>query len=63
MKVYKMPNGRKYRFDEDNVPEGAELVKKPKTIEPKVEPKAEPKPKTSAKKVEPKNKAKKADTK
>ena len=51
MKIYVMPDGRKYQFADDKVPEGAVLIGK----------KAEKKPekKVEEKKAEPKNKAKK----
>lgn len=58
LKVYKMPNGRKYRFDDGDVPEGAVLVS-PKPEKPKK--KAAPKKSNKAK--TPSNKAKKAETK
>ncbi len=67
LKVYKMPNGHKYRFDDSNVPPGAVLVSpKPKKAEKpakteKTEKKAAPKKSNKAKK--PSNKAKKAATK
>lgn len=48
-KVYRMPNGRKYRFADGQVPEGAVLIEKKK------------KPEKKAKK--PANKARKAATK
>jgi len=51
-KVYRMPNGRKYRFADGQVPEGAVLIEKKKP---------EKKPANKAKK--PANKARKAATK
>lgn len=63
MKVYIMPDGRKYQFADDKVPEGAVLASKKKT-EKKPEKKIEEKkaaPKNKAKK--PANKSKKAATK
>ena len=54
-KVYRMPNGRKYRFKEKDVPAGAVLIEKKKPEE-----KAK-KPVNKAKK--PANKARKAATK
>ena len=55
MKVYIMPDGRKYQFADDKVPEGAVLAKK------KAEKKPEQKPEKiiEEKKAAPKNKAKK----
>ena len=58
-----MPNGRKYRFDDADVPEGAVLVKKKKkkTTKKAVDEKtAEKKPNKSKK---PANKARKVSTK
>lgn len=62
LRVYKMPNGRKYRFDDSEVPQGAVLVEKkpkPKKTAKKEtgEKAAEKKPNKSRK---PANKAKKA---
>ena len=55
LKVYKMPNGRRYRFDDSDVPEGAVLVgEKPKAPAKKATPKKSNKAKSPA------NKAKKA---
>ena len=51
LKVYMMPNGKKYRFREGDVPAGAVPVVKEKAVEP------------SNKAVKPKNKARKAATK
>ena len=35
VKIYRMPNGKKYRFREDEVPAGAVLVEaEQKTVEP-----------------------------
>ena len=48
MKIYIMPDGRKYQFADDKVPEGAVLAKKKK-----------PEKKIEEKKAAPKNKAKK----
>lgn len=64
LRVYKMPNGHKYRFDDSNVPEGAVLVS-PKPKKPAKPEKAEKKaaPKKSNKAKKPSNKAKKAETK
>lgn len=50
LKIYKMPNGRTYQFDDSNVPAGAVPVEKP--VEVKAE---EPKDKA----VKPANKARK----
>ena len=47
LKVYRMPNGKKYRFKEGEVPEGAVLVGQ-KAVEP------------SNKAVKPANKSRKA---
>ena len=55
-KVYRMPNGRKYRFADGQVPEGAVLIEKKKKPEEKAK-----KPANKAKK--PANKARKAATK
>ena len=55
LKVYKMPNGRKYQFDENNVPDGAVLVEK------KAKEKAAAKKPNKAKKAA--NKSKKVSTK
>ena len=67
LRVYKMPNGHKYRFDDSNVPEGAVLVgpKPKKPAKPEKPAKAEKKaaPKKSNKAKKPSNKAKKAETK
>ena len=52
LKVYKMPNGRRYQFDEKDVPKGAVLVER------KTEVKEEAPKANKAKK--PANKAKKA---
>lgn len=62
IKVYKMPNGRKYQFDDSNVPAGAELVEKHKKPAPKknTTKKSAEKPNKAKK---PANKAKKAATK
>ena len=63
LRIYKMPNGRKYRFDDADVPAGAVLVgPKPEEPAPKKKPakKAAEKP-NKAKKTS--NKAKKAETK
>ncbi len=49
-KVYRMPNGRKYRFKEKDVPAGAVLIEKKK-------------PEEKAKAKKPANKARKAATK
>lgn len=57
LKIYIMPDGRKYQFDENNVPEGAVLAH-PKKAEKKTAEKAAPKTANKAKK--PANKAKKA---
>lgn len=35
LKIYRMPNGRTYQFDENKVPEGAVLVEKKKAEKPK----------------------------
>ena len=59
MKVYRMPNGRTYRFADKDVPPGAVLVEKAKKKE-----EVETKAKTTANKAKkPANKAKKAETK
>ena len=55
-KVYRMPNGRKYRFKEKDVPVGAVLIEKEKPVDEKAK-----KPANKAKK--PANKARKAATK
>ena len=57
LKVYKMPNGRRYRFDESNVPQEAILVGQ-KQKEPEKKP-----AKKSNKAKKPANKAKKAEKK
>lgn len=52
LRIYRMPNGRTYQFDEDNVPAGAVLVERPaeaKAEEPK-ENKAEKPKKNKARK-------------
>ena len=58
MKIYIMPDGKKYQFADDKVPEGAVLAKKkkPEKIEEK---KAEPKNKAK----KPANKSKKVEKK
>lgn len=62
MKVYRMPNGRTYRFADKDVPPGAVLVEKAKKKEEKTP--VETKAKTTANKAKkPANKAKKAETK
>ena len=48
LKVYRMPNGRRYQFEDGKVPEGAVLV----GGETKVEEKVAPKPKNKARKTE-----------
>lgn len=58
LRVYKMPNGRRYRFDDSAVPEGAVLVgENPKAPAKKA---AQKKPNKSK---APANKAKKAEKK
>lgn len=52
MKIYIMPDGKKYQFADDKVPEGAVLAKKKK-------PEKKPEKKIEEKKAAPKNKAKK----
>ena len=52
-KVYRMPNGWKYRFKEKDVPAGAVLIEKKKPEEKAKKPKAK----------KPANKARKAATK
>lgn len=52
-KVYRMPNGRKYRFKEKDVPADAVLIEKKKPEEKAKKPKAK----------KPANKARKAATK
>ena len=67
LKVYKMPNGRRYLFDDKDVPKGATLVEKKKPApgppkpEKKAEKKEEPAKANKAKKTA--NKSKKAATK
>lgn len=66
MKIYIMPNGRKYQFADDKVPKGAVLVEKKKPVpalkpEKKAEKKEEPAKANKAKKTA--NKSKKAATK
>jgi len=58
LKIYKMPNGRKYQFDENSAPKEAVLVTKEKVAEVKTA----PKPANKAKKTTT-NKSKKAATK
>lgn len=60
-KIYRMPNGRKYRFAEGQVPAGAVLIEKKKPVEEKAEKK--PAPKKKAKAVKPSNKARAVKTK
>ena len=62
IKVYKMPNGKKYRYDEKEAPEVAVLCEKKlgETAERPVEPKAKEVPNKA--KI-PANKAKKATKK
>lgn len=69
LRVYKMPNGRKYRFDDSEVPQGAVLVEKKQKPKPKETAKeetgekaAEKKP-NKAKKPANKSKSKKVETK
>lgn len=63
MKVYRMPNGRRYRFADDKVPPGAILEEK-KVEKKEEETPVETKTKTTANKAKkPANKAKKAETK
>ena len=64
MSIYVMPNGRKYKFEDGNAPEGAvRVVKKPKAQpKPEVEPKSKAK-KTSNKAKKTTNKSKKVETK
>lgn len=68
LRVYKMPNGRRYLFDDKDVPKGAVLIekKKPAPVPPKpekkVEKKEEPAKANKAKKTTA-NKSKKAATK
>lgn len=59
MKVYIMPDGRKYQFADDKVPEGAVLAHPKKKVEKVEEKKAAPKNKAK----KPANKSKKAATK
>ena len=59
MKIYVMPNGKKYRFADKDVPAEAVLFE-PKAKETPVEPKAKEVPNKAKKPV---NKAKKAATK
>ena len=54
LKVYKMPNGRKYQYEDGKVPEGAVLVG-PMDPEP-IEVKVAPKPKNKSRKTENKSK-------
>lgn len=65
LKVYKMPNGRKYRFEEGHAPEGAVLVgekqKPKKTAKKETGEKAQEKKPNKSRK--PANKAKKAAVK
>lgn len=56
MKVYIMPDGRKYQFADDQVPEGAVLASKKKAEK---KPEKKPEKKIEEKKAAPKNKAKK----
>ena len=58
MSIYVMPNGRKYRFSDDEVPAGAVKVEKKAKKQP--EPEKKPAKKAAAK---PKNKAKTASNK
>ena len=67
LKVYRMPNGRRYLFDDKDAPKGAvPIEKKPAPAPPKpektVEKKAEPAKKNKAVKTTA-NKSKKAATK
>ena len=59
MKIYIMPDGKKYQFADDKVPEGAVLAKKKKPEKKIEEKKAEPKNKAK----KPANKSKKVDKK
>ena len=61
LKIYIMPDGRKYQFDEDHVPAGAVLAH-PKKAEKKTAEKAAPKSANKAKKPA-NNKKKAAETK
>ncbi len=64
LRVYKMPNGRKYRFEEGNAPEGAVLVgghKPKKTVKKETGEKAQEKKPNKSRKTA--NKAKKAAVK
>ena len=64
MKVYVMPNGKKYRFKDSDVPKDAVLVEAQKKIGPVDEKPVEPKAKeTENKAKKPANKSKKAATK
>ena len=59
MSIYKMPNGRRYKFEDGTAPaEAVKVVKKAKA-----KPKAEPKPETKEKAKKPVNKAKKTTNK
>lgn len=60
MKVYVMPNGKKYRYKDNEVPPGAVLFKKEEPKEEPVEEKAKEVPNKAKRPV---NKAKKAATK
>ena len=62
MKIYIMPDGKKYQFADDKVPEGAVLAKKKAEKKPeKIIEEKKAAPKNKAKK--PANKSKKAATK
>lgn len=50
LKVYRMPNGRKYQYEDGKVPEGAVLVSAPEVVA-----KVAPKPKNKARKTEKKS--------
>ena len=64
IKIYKMPNGKLYRYDEAKAPKEAVLFETDKKVEEKAEKPAEPKKKEAANKARTSaNKAKKAEKK
>ena len=48
LRIYRMPNGRKYQYEDNDVPDGAVLVEQEKKVATKVA----PKPRNKSKKTE-----------